>query len=228
MKPASNSQCHWRAAPALPRSPNTFLDDVMDEDDAFLDQALERLALFAFNQATPAPARPRALVREDLRQVPGGRPRRQHQVGDPLDASTQTKTVPKLKRQLEKILNSIDIGKKAPRPAACAPRRAASSRMASFASRPPLSATTKCAYFRRRSLGPSCVTKKTLMMQSRLATIPFAASAPAWSRNVNKLYRGGRGIQAGRAWTDAAHKIIVDHYQQKLLVNYSSNSMGPR
>ena len=32
------------------KSPNIFFADVMDEDDAFLDKALEGFTLFAFNK----------------------------------------------------------------------------------------------------------------------------------------------------------------------------------
>ena len=39
------------------KSPNIFFADVMDEEDAFFDKALEGFALFAFNQAKSAPVR---------------------------------------------------------------------------------------------------------------------------------------------------------------------------
>jgi aldehyde dehydrogenase len=39
------------------KSPNIFFADVMDEEDAFFDKALEGFALFAFNQGKCAPAR---------------------------------------------------------------------------------------------------------------------------------------------------------------------------
>lgn len=38
------------------KSPNIFFADVMDEEDAFFDKALEGFALFAFNQAKYVPA----------------------------------------------------------------------------------------------------------------------------------------------------------------------------
>jgi len=39
------------------KSPNIFLEDVMDADDAFLDKALEGFALFAFNKGEVCSAR---------------------------------------------------------------------------------------------------------------------------------------------------------------------------
>ena len=38
------------------KSPNIFFEDVMAEEDAFFDKALEGFALFAFNGAKSAPA----------------------------------------------------------------------------------------------------------------------------------------------------------------------------
>lgn len=43
--------------PSWAESPNIFFADVMDEEDAFFDKALEGFALFAFNGAKFAPAR---------------------------------------------------------------------------------------------------------------------------------------------------------------------------
>lgn len=77
----------------------------------------------------------------------------------------------------------------------------------------------------------------------------YGFGAGVWSRNVNNLYRVGRGIQAGRVWTSCyhrysahvafggyklsgfgreTHKMIMDHYQQtkNLLVSYSEHSPG--
>ncbi|MFP1497157.1 hypothetical protein ACLB1Q_22945 [Escherichia coli] len=39
------------------KSPNIFFADVMDEEDAFFDKALEGFALFAFNQGEVSPVR---------------------------------------------------------------------------------------------------------------------------------------------------------------------------
>ncbi|PMY01767.1 aldehyde dehydrogenase, partial [Pseudomonas sp. MPR-R2A5] len=44
------------------KSPNIFLTDVMNEDDNFLDKALEGFALFAFNKGEVCTCPSRALV----------------------------------------------------------------------------------------------------------------------------------------------------------------------
>ncbi|RLM18766.1 hypothetical protein BIY29_17810 [Brenneria alni] len=77
----------------------------------------------------------------------------------------------------------------------------------------------------------------------------YGLGAGVWSRNGNVAYRMGRGIQAGRVWTNCYHaypahaafggykqsgigrenhKMMLEHYQQTkcLLVSYSDKPMG--
>ena len=77
----------------------------------------------------------------------------------------------------------------------------------------------------------------------------FGLGAGVWSRDMNRAYRMGRGIQAGRVWTNCYHmypahaafggykksgvgrenhKMMLDHYQQtkNLLVSYSTDPLG--
>ena len=48
------------------KSPNIFFSSVMDEDDAFLDKAIEGAVLFAFNQGEICTAPSRLLIQEDI------------------------------------------------------------------------------------------------------------------------------------------------------------------
>src|SRR5699024_8072082 len=73
----------------------------------------------------------------------------------------------------------------------------------------------------------------------------YGLGAGIWTRNVHKAYRFGRGIQAGRVWTNCYHVypahsafggykqsgigrenhlMMLDHYQQtkNMLVSYST------
>jgi len=77
----------------------------------------------------------------------------------------------------------------------------------------------------------------------------YGLGAGVWSRNGNTAYRMGRGIKAGRVWTNCfhaypahaafggykqsgigreTHKMMLDHYQQtkNLLVSYSPKALG--
>ena len=77
----------------------------------------------------------------------------------------------------------------------------------------------------------------------------FGLGAGLWARDMNLAYRMGRGIQAGRVWTNCyhmypahaafggykksgvgreTHKMVLEHYQQtkNLLVSYSTSPLG--
>ena len=77
----------------------------------------------------------------------------------------------------------------------------------------------------------------------------YGLGAGVWSRDMNTCYRMGRGIQAGRVWTNCYHaypahaafggykqsgvgrenhKMMLDHYQQtkNMLVSYSPKKLG--
>ncbi|MES2553426.1 MAG: aldehyde dehydrogenase, partial [Pseudomonadota bacterium] len=77
----------------------------------------------------------------------------------------------------------------------------------------------------------------------------YGLGAGVWSRNGNTAFRMGRGIKAGRVWTNCYHlypahaafggykqsgigrenhKMMLDHYQQtkNLLVSYNENKLG--
>ena len=77
----------------------------------------------------------------------------------------------------------------------------------------------------------------------------YGLGAGIWGRDMNRLYRFGRAIQAGRVWTNCYHaypahaafggykqsgigrenhKMMLDHYQQtkNMLVSYSPKKLG--
>ena len=77
----------------------------------------------------------------------------------------------------------------------------------------------------------------------------FGLGAGLWTRDMNRAYRMGRGIEAGRVWTNCYHhypahaafggykksgvgrenhKMMLNHYQQtkNMLVSYDVNPLG--
>ncbi|MOA36368.1 Acetaldehyde dehydrogenase 2 [compost metagenome] len=77
----------------------------------------------------------------------------------------------------------------------------------------------------------------------------FGLGAGVWTRDMNTAFHMGRGIKAGRVWTNCyhaypahaafggykqsgigreTHKMMLDHYQQtkNLLVSYSEDKLG--
>src|SRR5664279_174986 len=94
------------------KSPNVFFADVMDEDDEYLDKAVEGLVLYAFNKGEVCTCPSRALIQESIydrfmeRALDRIRKIRQ---GNPLDPTTMIG--PQVSaQQLEKITSYVDIG----------------------------------------------------------------------------------------------------------------------
>ena len=94
------------------KSPNIFFADVMAEDDAFLDKAVEGLVLYAFNKGEVCTCPSRALIDESIydefmdRCLERIAKIRQ---GNPLDPATQIGAQVST-AQLEKIASYVDIG----------------------------------------------------------------------------------------------------------------------
>src|SRR6266700_10082 len=96
------------------KSPNIFFEDVMRDDDDFVDKALEGFAMFALNQGEVCTCPSRALVQKSIydrfmeRAIKRVESIRQ---GDPYEMSTQIGAQAS-NDQFEKILSYLDIGRK--------------------------------------------------------------------------------------------------------------------
>ena len=240
------------------KSPNIFFADVFNEDDAFFDKALEGFTMFALNQGEVCTCPSRALVQESIYDAFMERAiERVKKVvqGNPLDPNTMIGAQAS-SDQLEKILSYIDIGQgegaKVLTGGKQGRSRHAASRAATTSSRPCSRATTRCASSRRRSSGRCSRSTKFKTEDEALAMANdtlYGLGAGVWSRDGNTAYRMGRGIKAGRVWTNCyhlypahaafggykqsgvgreTHKMMLDHYQQtkNMLVSYSPKALG--
>jgi aldehyde dehydrogenase len=94
------------------KSPNIFFSDVMAEDDAFLDKAVEGFVLFAFNQGEVCTCPSRALIQEDIYEAFIARcieRVRAIKQGDPRDMQTMVGAQASQEQQ-DKILSYLTIG----------------------------------------------------------------------------------------------------------------------
>jgi aldehyde dehydrogenase len=239
------------------KSPNIFMADVMDEDDDFLDKALEGFALFAFNKGEVCTCPSRALVHESIfdRFVERAVARvAKIKVGNPLDPETQMGAQAS-KDQLEKILEYIAIGKA--EGAKCltggAQEHLEGDLANGFYVKPTVfTGNNKMRIFQEEIFGPvlSVTSFKTIEEALEIANdTVYGLGAGVWSRNGTNAYRLGRGIHAGRVWTNCyhlypagaafggykesgfgreTHKMMLDHYRQtkNLLVSYSPKALG--
>ncbi len=239
------------------KSPNIFFADVLDADDDFLDKALEGFTMFALNQGEVCTCPSRALVQESIydrfmeRAI--ARVRRIVE-GDPLDPATMIGAQAS-SEQLAKILSYIDIGKQeGARILTGGARRVHPGELANgyYVEPTVFEGHNRMRIFQEEIFGPVVSVTRFKDMDDALMLAndtPYGLGAGVWSRDANTCYRMGRGIRAGRVWTNCYHaypahaafggykqsgigrenhRMMMEHYQQtkNLLVSYSPKKLG--
>jgi len=239
------------------KSPNIFFADIMDEDDDFLDKAVEGLVMFALNQGEVCTCPSRALVHESIYDEFMKRciaRVKAIKMGNPLDTDTMIGAQAS-SDQLEKILSYLDIGKKEGAKVLVGGELAKhDGDMANgYYVQPTIfEGTNDMRVFQEEIFGPvlAVTTFKDDEEAMALANDTlYGLGAGVWTRNGTRAYRFGRGIKAGRVWTNCYHLypahsafggykqsgigrenhlMMLDHYQQtkNMLVSYSPKAMG--
>jgi aldehyde dehydrogenase len=239
------------------KSPNIFFADVMAKDDAFFDKALEGFTMFALNQGEVCTCPSRALVQESIYdkfiEKAIDRVKKVKQ-GNPLDPSTMIGAQAS-NDQLEKILSYVDIGKKEGAKLLTGGERAKLNgelQEGYYVQPTVFQGHNKMRIFQEEIFGP-VLSVATFKDEDEALAIAndtlYGLGAGVWTRDINCAYRMGRGIQAGRVWTNCyhlypahaafggykksgigreTHKMMLDHYQQtkNVLVSYSPKPMG--
>ncbi|HWL27663.1 MAG TPA: aldehyde dehydrogenase family protein [Burkholderiaceae bacterium] len=192
------------------KSPNIFFADVMDQDDAFFNKALEGFAMFSLNQGEICTCPSRVLIQESIydRFIERAIARVEAiKAGHPLDSKTmvgaQVSQV-----QLDKILSYIDIGRQ--EGAECLTggvRNAPGEGLeGGFYVKPTLLfGDNSMRVFQEEIFGPvaSVMTFKDEEQAIELANDTFyGLGAGVWTRDGTRAYRMGREVQAGRVWTN--------------------------
>lgn len=195
------------------KSPNIFFADVLDHDDAFLDKALEGLAMFALNQGEVCTCPSRVLVQESIyeRFIEKAIARVERiKSGNPLDLETMIGAQAS-QQQLDKILSYIDIGRGEGAQCLTGGERANHNPELSdgFYVKPTmLFGHNKMRVFQEEIFGPvaSVMTFKDEQEAIEIANDTyFGLGAGVWTRDGTRAYRMGREIEAGRVWTNCYH-----------------------
>jgi len=239
------------------KSPNIFFEDVLREDDDYLDKAIEGFVMFALNQGEVCTCPSRALIHEKIYDRFMERALQRVadiKQGNPLDPTTMIGAQAS-SEQLEKILSYIDIGKQeGAKLLAGGERNVLTGELAGgyYVKPTVLKGNNKMRVFQEEIFGPvvSVTTFKDDDDALQIANDTlYGLGAGVWSRDINRCYRFGRSIQAGRVWTNCYHaypahaafggykqsgigrenhKMMLGYYQQtkNMLVSYSTKKLG--
>lgn len=239
------------------KSPNIFFEDVLDADDDFFDKAIEGFVLFALNQGEVCTCPSRALIQESIYDRFMERALQRVNAikqGNPLDPDTMIGAQASAE-QLEKILSYIDIGKQEGAELLTGGGRNVLDgdlENGYYVKPTVFRGHNKMRIFQEEIFGPvvSVTTFKTPEEALQIANDTlYGLGAGVWTRDINKAYRFGRAIEAGRVWTNCyhsypahaafggykmsgigreTHKMMLSHYQQtkNMLVSYSPKKLG--
>jgi len=195
------------------KSPNIFFPDVMDEDDEFLDKAIEGLVLYAFNKGEVCTCPSRALIHESIydRFMERCLARiEQIRQGNPLDPSTMIG--PQVSsQQLAKITSYVDLGRKEGAECLIGGKRASVGGGLDegyFFEPTVFKGDNSMRIFQEEIFGPvlAVTTFRDEADALRIANdTMYGLGAGVWTRNGNVAYRMGRAIKAGRVWTNCYH-----------------------
>ena len=234
------------------KSPNIFFSDVMAQDDAYLDKAVEGFVLFAFNQGEVCTCPSRALIQEDIyeefiaRCIARVKAIKQ---GDPRDPATMVGAQAS-QQQHDKIMSYLQIGVEEGAEVLTGgdAARLEGDLANGFYIQPTiLKGHNKMRVFQEEIFGPvvSVTTFKTEEEALHIANdTMYGLGAGVWTRDGTRAYRFGRAIEAGRVWVNnyhaypahaafggykqsgigrETHKMMLDHYQQTKNILVSYN-----
>ena len=239
------------------KSPNIYFEDIMQAEPTFIEKAAEGLVLGFFNQGEVCTCPSRALVQESIygpfmeavmKKVS------QIKRGDPLDTDTMVGAQAS-QQQFDKIMSYLEIAKQegAEVLTGGAAEKLEGSLATGYYIQPTLlKGTNKMRVFQEEIFGP-VIGVTTFKDEAEALAIAndteYGLGAGVWTRDINRAYRMGRAIKAGRVWTNCyhlypahaafggykksgvgreTHKMMLDHYQQtkNLLVSYDINPLG--
>lgn len=195
------------------KSPNIFFNSVMDEDDEFLDKAIEGAVLFAFNQGEICTCPSRLLIQEDIydKFIEKVIARVEAiKVGDPLD-TTVMMGAQASKIQYDKIENYIKLGKEEGAEVLTGGdvNKLEGDLENGYYIKPTLfKGHNKMRIFQEEIFGPvlAVTTFKTVEEAIEIANDTlYGLGAGVWTRDAHELYQVPRAIEAGRVWVNNYH-----------------------
>ncbi|MDR5865482.1 acetaldehyde dehydrogenase ExaC [Halomonas koreensis] len=239
------------------KSPNIYFADIMDAEPEFIDKAAEGMVLAFFNQGEVCTCPSRALIQEDIYEPFMAKVMEKVASitrGNPLDTEVQVGAQAS-QEQFDKIMSYMEVARAEGAEFLTGGDResVAPAYDNGFYIQPTLlKGHNRMRVFQEEIFGP-VVAVTTFKDEAEALAIAndteFGLGAGVWSRDINVAFRMGRGIQAGRVWTNCyhqypahaafggykksgvgreTHRVALEHYQQtkNLLVSYDTNPLG--
>jgi len=239
------------------KSPNIYFSDIMKAEPEFISKAVEGLVLAFFNQGEVCTCPSRALIQEDMYDEFMAMVLERTKTikrGNPLDTDVQVGAQAS-REQFDKIMSYMEVARSEGAQFLTGGDKETldGDHGQGYYIQPTLlKGDNKMRVFQEEIFGP-VVAVTTFKDEAEALAIAndteFGLGAGVWSRDMNVAFRMGRGIQAGRVWTNCyhaypahaafggykksgigreTHKMILDHYQQtkNLLVSYDINPLG--
>jgi aldehyde dehydrogenase len=239
------------------KSPNIYFSDIMKAEPEFISKAVEGLVLAFFNQGEVCTCPSRALIQEDMYDEFMAMVLERTKTikrGNPLDTDVQVGAQAS-REQFDKIMSYMEVARNEGAQFLTGGDKETldGDHGQGYYIQPTLlKGDNKMRVFQEEIFGP-VVAVTTFKDEAEALAIAndteFGLGAGVWSRDMNVAFRMGRGIQAGRVWTNCyhaypahaafggykksgigreTHKMILDHYQQtkNLLVSYDINPLG--
>lgn len=239
------------------KSPNVFFEDVAAADDDYFDKCLEGFTMFALNQGEVCTCPSRGLVQQSIYDdfmSKAVERTKAIKVGHPLDTDTMVGAQAS-QEQMEKIVSYLELGtQEGAKVLAGGGARKMEGEMADgFYVEPTIfEGQNSMRIFQEEIFGPvvsvTSFKDEAEALQVSNDTL-YGLGAGVWTRDGNRAYRMGRGIKAGRVWTNCYHLypahaafggykqsgigrenhlMMLEHYQQtkNLLVSYAPQALG--
>jgi len=239
------------------KSPNVFFEDIMQAEPEFIEKAAEGLVMGFLNQGEVCTSPSRALIQESIFEPFMAEVLKKiHQIrrGNPLDTNTMVGAQAS-QQQFDKILSYMEIAQSegAEILAGGQAEELKGELAGGYYIQPTLlKGHNKMRVFQEEIFGPvvSVTTFKDEQEAIAIANdTEYGLGAGVWTRDINRAYRVGRALKAGRVWTNCYHmypahsafggykksgfgrenhKMMLEHYQQtkNLLVSYDTAPQG--
>lgn len=238
------------------KSPNIFFESVMQEDDNFLDKALEGFTMFALNQGEVCTCPSRALIQESIYEKFMERAIKrveQIKVGNPLDTDTMMGALAS-NDQYEKVKSYLELGKEEGADVLTGGDVATVDEYPDgyYIQPTVFKGNNKMRIFQEEIFGPvvSVTTFKDDAEAMEIANDTlYGLGSGVWSRDIHQVNTFSKGIEAGRVWVNCfhlypahasfggykksgfgreTHRMMLDNYRhtKNVLMSFDKNPMG--